>query len=374
MRNQPTSWNRTPNPAPVDLETRHAQLCDPGFGRYFTDHMAAISYSDGSWHDAKLVAHAPLALDPASSGLHYGQAIFEGLKAYRQPDGDVAFFRIGDHARRFHQSATRMAMPTLPTDLFIEACTELVTADQAWVPEQPGHSLYVRPFMLATTPRLGVQPAAEYLFVVIASPAATYFPDNADAWSIIAAPDQVRAALGGTGSAKCAGNYGASLLAKGDASAAGIDEVLWLDAAEHCWVEELSAMNVFVVEEHANAQPQLVTPPASNTILDGITRRSILELAPQLGFAVREEPIALEQWRTGAARGVIREAFASGTAAVVAPIGRVYDGDDHWLIGDGTPGPVARRLRAALLDLQEGHASDPFAWRVPLGLMEYAIR
>jgi branched-chain amino acid aminotransferase len=261
-----------------------------------------------------------------------------------------------------------MAMPPLPTDLFIEACTELVTADQAWVPERPGHSLYVRPFMLATTPRLGVQPAAEYTFVVIASPAATYFPDNANAWSVIAAHDQVRAALGGTGSAKCAGNYGASLLAKRDATAAGVDEVLWLDAAEHRWVEELSAMNIFVVEEHANSQPQLVTPPASNTILDGITRKSILELAPELGFAVREEPIALDQWRTDAARGVIREAFASGTAAVVAPIGRVYDGDTQWFIGDGMPGPVALRLRAALLDLQEGRAADPFGWRIPLGL------
>jgi len=368
MRNQQTCWNRIPNPAPLEAATRRARLREPGFGRYVTDHMTLISYADGEWSDPRLVAHAPLALDPASSGLHYGQVIFEGLKAYRQPEGDVAFFRIGDHARRFQHSATRMAMPTLPTELFIEACTELVIADHAWVPDRSGHSLYLRPFMLATTPRLGVQAATEYLFVVIATPAATYFPDNARGWAVMAARDHVRAASGGTGNAKCAGNYGASLLTKQAATAAGVDEVLWLDAGSHSWVEELSAMNVFVVEEHSSSHPVLVTPPASTTILGGITRASILELAPRLGYAVREAPIALEQWRTDAARGVIREAFATGTAAVVAPIGRVYDGDTQWLIGDGEPGPVTIRLRATLLDIQEGRTADPFEWRLPMEL------
>ena len=366
MRNSRTGWTRTPSPSPVDAATRQAELAEPGFGRYVTDHMAVITYSDGAWRDAQLVAHAPLALDPAASGLHYGQAIFEGLKAYRQPDGDVAFFRLGDHARRFQQSATRMAMPALPTELFIEACTELVSADREWVPERPGHSLYVRPFMLATTPRLGVQAATDYLFVVIATPAASYFPDNAKVWSVMAACDAVRAAPGGTGAAKCAGNYGASLLTKQAATAAGVDEVLWLDAIEHRWVEELSAMNIFVVEEHAASRPVLVTPPASNTILGGITRASILELAPTLGYEVREAPIALEQWRSDAARGIVREAFATGTAALVAPIGRVQDGETEWVIGDGEPGPIAARIRTAVLELQEGRAADPFGWRVPL--------
>jgi len=361
-------WTHIPNPAAADTATREARLGNPGFGRYFTDHMAVISFAGEVWRDARLGAYEPIALSPAASGLHYGQAIFEGLKAYRQPDGDIALFRVRDHAERFRRSSARMAMPQLPTELFIEACTLLLTADRAWVPGATGQSLYLRPLMIATSPRLGVTAADEYLFVVVASPAASYFPGETRPWSVMVACGHVRSAPGGTGAAKCAGNYGASLAAKQAATHANIDEVLWLDATEGRWIEELCGMNVFVIEEHPGSPPTLVTPPIGDTILAGITRASLLALAPRLGYAVREAPIALDEWRTDAACGVVREAFASGTAAAVAPIGRVRDGYTEWTIGDGQPGPITLELREELGKIQEGRAPDPFGWRTVLGL------
>jgi branched-chain amino acid aminotransferase len=336
------------------------------FGRVFTDHMAVIRFEDSRWGKTRIVGYEPVSLSPAASGLHYGQAIFEGLKAYRQPDGTVALFRVCDHAARFGASAERMAMPALPVEQFVQACAALVATDEAAVPTEPGHSLYLRPLMIGTTPRLGVDPASEYLCVVIASPVGAYFPGEIRPWSVMVARDRVRAAAGGTGTAKCAGNYGASLGARRAAVTAHCDEVLWLDAAEHRWIEELSAMNVFVVEHRPDTPPTVVTPPIGDTILAGITRASLLQLAGHLGYRALEAPIALDRLRCDAARGFIREAFASGTGAVVAPIGCVHDGPTTWIIGDGSPGPATLRLRAALLDLQEGRAPDPFGWRVPL--------
>jgi len=336
------------------------------FGHVFTDHMAVINFADGRWDDPRVVDHGPIPLAPAASGLHYGQAIFEGLKAYRQPDGDVAFFRIRDHARRFQRSATQMAMPPLPVDLFVDACNALVSTDETFVPSKPVHSLYLRPLMLATSPRLGVQPATEYLCVIIASPVGAYLASGSRAWTIKIERTHVRAAPGGTGAAKCAGNYGASLAARAHASDTDYDELLFLDATKHRWVEELSAMNIFFVEDQPACAPTLVTPPTDGTILAGVTRASLLELAPALGYAVRETPIAIDDWRRRTATGELSEAFASGTGAVVAPIGRVLDGETTWVIGDGTPGIVTRRLRAALLDLQEGRGPDYYRWRVPL--------
>jgi branched-chain amino acid aminotransferase len=338
------------------------------FGHVFTEHMAVASYANGRWTKPRIALRQPISLDPAASGLHYGQAIFEGLKAYRQPDGDVAFFRIGDHARRFQASAAYMAMPPIPVDHFIDACTALVTIDETFVPSDSGHSLYLRPLMLATTPRLGVQPATEYLCVIIGSPVGPYLSAGACAWTIKVERAHVRAAPGGTGAAKCAGNYGASLAARADASDGGCDELLFLDAVEHRWVEELSAMNLFVVEERPGIQPTLVTPPTGGTILAGITRASLLELAPTLGYDVHEAPIAIDDWRRRAAAGEITEAFASGTGAVVAAISNVVDDDRTWVIGTGTPGQVTQRLGGALLDLQEGRANDRHGWRIPLGL------
>jgi branched-chain amino acid aminotransferase len=336
------------------------------FGQVFAPHMAVVEFSNGRWGEPRVTPYEPIPLDPAASGLHYGQVVFEGLKAYRHRDGAITFFRLRDHACRFRASARHMAMPPLPVEHFVDACTGVVAADEAFVPRGPGESLYLRPLMFATTARLGVQPATEYLCVVMASPVGAYRSGGTRAWRIRVDRDHVRAAPGGTGAAKCAGNYGASLAARSGVCSEVHDEVLFLDAIERRWVEELSAMNVFVVERRDGMQPTLVTPPAEGTILPGITRSSLLELAPMLGYRAREEPIAIDDWYRRAAAGEIIEAFASGTGAVVTGIGEVRDGDRTWTMGDGRTGPVTRRLRSSLLDLQEGRAPDPYGWRVPL--------
>jgi branched-chain amino acid aminotransferase len=291
-----------------------------------------------------------MALSPAAMVLHYGQAIFEGLKAYRQPDGAVSLFRVDQNAARFNRSATRMAMPDLPVELFIDACEQVVRADVDWVPTRAGQSLYLRPFMFATEPHLGVRTANEQLFSVIASPVDTFFPGGVRPIAICSAGSAVRAAPGGLGAAKCAANYSASLRTKTDAVADGFDEVLWLDSTEHRFAEELSGMNLFVVRGDT-----IVTPPTSDTILEGVTRASLLALAPTLGLQVQEERLDAFDLRAD-------EAFACGTAAVIAPIGRL----DGTAIGDGTAGAVTLRLREALVAIQEGRADDPFGWMTPV--------
>lgn len=336
---------------------RHEILADPGFGRHLTDHMVVATYAEGAWSDVALAPLADLVLSPAAMVLHYGQAIFEGLKAYRQPDGTVALFRVADNAARFNRSAVRMAMPQLPVDAFVEACRILVRADVDWVPTRSGQALYLRPFMCATEANLGVRAAQELVFSVIASPVDTFFPGGVTPISIRTADAAVRAAPGGLGAAKCAANYSASLQTKSTAVAAGFDEVLWLDAIEHRYVEELSGMNAFVVRDG-----ELVTPPLSDTILEGITRASLIELARSMGITVREELIDVHDWSADARAGRVTEAFACGTAAVIAPIGQLTTGRGTATVGHGTPGPITLRLREALVAIQEGRADDPFGW------------
>lgn len=334
---------------------------DLGFGQSFTDHMAVARYNAATgWTDVEVVPFAELAISPAAMVFHYGQAIFEGLKAFRQPDGAVALFRPADNAARFNRSAARLAMPELAVETFTAACAELVLADRRSVPSAPGHSLYLRPIMIATEASLGVRPAAEYLFAVMASPVGTYFASGVRAITVWTTNEFVRAAPGGTGAAKCAGNYAASLAGKEQARAHGCDEALWLDAEHRRWIEELSGMNVVLVAE-VEGRPALVTPPIGATILDGITRRSLLELAPHLGYHTVERPVAIDELcRTGA----FLEAFACGTAAAVAPIGAVRSAGGDTVIGDGSPGAVTTQLRDALVAIQEGRSEDGFGWRV----------
>ena len=334
---------------------------DPGFGRQFTDHMAVARYGPGrGWTDVEVVPFSELSLSPAAMVFHYGQAIFEGLKAFRQPDGAVSLFRPDENARRLNGSARRLAMPELPEETFTAACAELVRADQHWVSSTSGQSLYLRPMMIATEAGLGVRPAGEYLFAVIASPVGSYFVAGARPITVWASEDYVRAAPGGTGAAKCAGNYAASLAAKAQATAHACDEALWLDAGEHRWIEELGGMNIVLVADGAHGSA-LVTPPIHGTILDGVTRKSLLELGGSLGYQIDERPVAIDELRQP---GAFREAFACGTAAVVAPIGAVRSASGHWTIGDGEAGPITNRLRDDLVALQEGRADDPFGWRV----------
>ena len=347
------------NPNPVDAAERAARLVDPGFGRVFTDHMVTIRYSDAKgWHDAKVGPRAPLTLDPATAVLHYAQEIFEGLKAYRLADGSMALFRPEQNARRFQRSAKRLAMPELPEEMFLQACRQLVQVDKDWFPPIDGGSIYLRPFMIASEVFLGVKPSAEYLFMVIASSAGNYFKSGAPAISIWVSEQYTRAARGGTGAAKCGGNYAASLVAQSEAIRQGCDQVVFLDAAEHRWVEELGGMNLFFLFDDGS----LLTPPTDGTILEGITRDSVLTLAREQGLNVREERYAMDQWRADAESGRLVEVFACGTAAVVTPVGTVKSTQGAFTIGAGGAGQMTQKIHTKLVDIQRGAAADTHGW------------
>ena len=355
------AFTRIPHPAPTPPEARRALLADPGFGKVFSDHMVRIVWREGEgWGEAEIGPRGPIMLDPAAAVLHYAQEIFEGLKAYRLADGGTALFRPEANAARFNASARRLAMPELPEALFIGAIRELVAADGEWFPPVDGGSLYLRPFMFASEAFLGVRPAKEYTFLVIASPAGNYFKSGAPAVSIWVSEDYTRAAPGGTGAAKCGGNYAASLVPQAEAIARGHDQVVFLDAAERRWIEELGGMNVFF----AFADGSLMTPPLSGTILPGITRESLLALARDEGLTVREERYGIDQWRGDAASGKLLEAFACGTAAVVTSIGKVASTQGEFTIGSGGPGQLTQRLRQRLVAIQRGEAPDPHGWVV----------
>jgi len=350
---------RIPHPAPVPGATRAEALADPGFGKVFSDHMVTIEWrEDAGWHAATVGPRGPLTLDPAAAVLHYAQEIFEGLKAYKLADGGIALFRPEANAARFNASAARLAMPALPEELFVQAIRELVLADREWFPSVEGGSLYLRPFMFASEAFLGVRPAKEYKFLVIASPAGNYFKSGAPAVSIWVSEDYTRAAPGGTGAAKCGGNYAASLVPQAEAIARGHDQVVFLDAAERKWIEELGGMNLFFVFDDGS----LVTPPLGGTILPGITRDSLLALAADEGLSVREERYSLDQWRDDAASGRLVETFACGTAAVVTAVGKVAGKHGEFSIGSGGPGQLTQRLRQRLVAIQRGEAPDPHGW------------
>jgi branched-chain amino acid aminotransferase len=348
-----------PNHAPVADAERDALVANPGFGRIFTDHMVTVRYAEGKgWYEPRVEARAPLTMDPATAVLHYAQEIFEGLKAYTMPDGGVAMFRPDANAARFAQSAQRMAMPPLSQAAFLESLRQIILIDRRWIPQTEDGSLYLRPFAYANEAFLGVRPAMEYLYLVIASPVGPYFPGGVKPVTVWATPDYTRAAPGGTGAAKCGGNYAAGLSAQAEAIEHGCDQVVYLDAVERRYVDELGGMNIVFVMDDGS----LVTPPLTGTILPGITRDSILKLAGRAGRRVEERPVSFEEWRTGAASGRIREAFACGTAAVITPIGSVRFPEGEFTVADGGPGEVTMGLRQELVDIQRGRADDEFGW------------
>jgi len=348
---------RHPHPSPTPADKRAALLANPGFGRVFSDHMVTIRYSDADgWHDAKVEPRGTIPMDPAAAVLHYAQEIFEGLKAYKTGDG-ATLFRPRENALRFQRSAERLAMPVLPVELFLEAVDQLVSIDRAWIPDGDG-SLYIRPFMFANEIFLGVKPSSNYLFSVIASSVGSYFKSAADAVSVWVSQEYTRAAPGGTGAAKCGGNYAASLLAQSEATRHGCDQVVFLDAVERKWIEELGGMNVFFVFNDGS----LSTPPLGGTILPGVTRSSLITLAKDKGIAVREERYSYDQWKADAGSGRLREAFACGTAAVVTPIGTVRAPEGEFKIGNGGSGARTEELKSALVDIQRCRAPDPHKW------------
>jgi len=334
----------------------------PTFGAAFTDHMVRIEWDrDRGWHHARVTPYAPISLDPSASVFHYGQEIFEGMKAYRHEDGSVWTFRPELNAARFNRSAARLALPQLPEEVFLQSLREMVQADKAWVPE-PGeggeNSLYLRPFMIATEPALGVRPSNSALYCIIASPVGPYFPTGLKPVSIWVSEDYVRAAPGGTGTAKCGGNYAASLAPMAEGLEQGCDQVVFLDAVERTWVEELGGMNLFFVYKDGT----IVTPELTGTILEGVTRSSIIELARERGHTVVERRYALEEWKRDAESGDLAEVFACGTAAVITPVGTLVWRTGRVEVGDGGVGEVAAGLRQALLDIQYGRVEDTRGW------------
>jgi len=350
---------------PATAEARAEVLAKPAFGQAFTDHMVVANWTiDRGWHDQKVTGYAPLKVSPAAAVLHYSQEIFEGLKAYRHADDSVWAFRPDRNAARFTASAARLALPQVPEDAFISALRALVTVDEPWVPSADSGetSLYLRPYMIATEAALSVRPSREVLFGVIASPAGPYFDTGPKPVSIWLTTSTIRATPGGTGAAKCGGNYAASLAGLAEAVANNCEQVAFVDAVEHKWLEEIGSMNMFFVY----ADGRIATPELSGSILEGVTRASVIELAADLGHKVEERQISADEWKDGVRSGEITEVFASGTAAVITPIGRLAWPDGDLTIGDHSVdygvGPVTKSIRSTLLDLQYGRIPDPRGW------------
>lgn len=346
----------------VSAAERERLLANPGFGQIFTEHMVRIRWTAArGWHDAELTAYGPLSLDPGTLVLHYAQAVFEGLKVFRQADGGVAAFRPDAHAARFRASARRLALPELPEEMFMDAIDVLLEADHEWVPSAPDHSLYLRPLMYASEVTLSVHPADAVTFLLIASPSGSYFPRGVKPVTVWLSEDFSRAAPGGTGAAKTGGNYAGGLLAQAQAAQQGCDQVVWLDSHEHRWVEEMGGMNLFFVYDKGR-DARLMTPALTGTLLPGITRDSLLALGRDLGHSVEEGRISVDEWRSGSEDGSLTEVFACGTAAVITPVGAVKSARGSWTVGDGGPGEVSMRLRQALVEIQRGAARDPHGW------------
>lgn len=340
-------------------DDRAGILVDPGFGNHFTDHMFLAEWTpETGWDDPRVVPYGPLSLDPATAVLHYAQEIFEGLKAYAHADGSVWLFRPEANATRLQRSAHRLALPELPVEWFIGSVRALIEADRDWVPTGEERSLYLRPFMFASEVFLGVRPSQHVTYSVIASPAGAYFAEGVKPVDIWLSSEFSRAGAGGTGAAKCGGNYAASLLPQQEAYAHGCAQVAFLDSVEHRWVEELGGMNLYFVQSDGS----IVTPELSGSILEGITRDSILALARDLGHEVVERKVSIDEWRDGVANGTITEVFACGTAAVVTPVGTLKWDGGEVTSAEGEPGKVTADIRAALVDIQYGRAEDRHGW------------
>jgi branched-chain amino acid aminotransferase len=355
------SFTRELLSAQADSERRGALAGNTEFGSALTSHMVSADWTaERGWHNGALLPYRPIAFDPATVGLHYGQVIFEGLKAYRTYDGKIAVFRPEAHAGRFRHSARRLIMPEMDTGTFVRAIDELIGADAGWVPFEAERSLYLRPLLYASEPRLALRPAREFRFLLMAFVTELFFgaPRAIKVWI---STDYTRASQGGTGGVKYAGNYALAYAAQLSAAEQGCDQVLWLDSVERRWVEELGATNLFCVEKEGDAT-RLVTPPLGGTILPGVTRDTLLAIAPEVGLEVEERPIAIDELRESCAAGKTTEVFASGTAAQIAPVGTFCGPDGEWAVADGQPGPVADMLGKVLADIERGSVAGHEDW------------
>lgn len=347
----PVTRTTAPRPRPAEDQL--------GFGKYFADHMLLVDYDKGQgWHAPRIVPYGPLDLEPAAAGLHYGQAMFEGLKAYRLADGRVALFRIDRHAARMAAGAARLCIPPVDEALFVRGIIQLIAADRDWVPKTRGTALYVRPTLVATEPFLGVRAAERYTFFVITSPVGAYYAGGMRPVRIWVERERVRAVRGGIGATKAAANYVASLQVAEQARARGCDQVLWLDGVEHRWIEEVGTMNLFVL-----IGDELVTPPLGGSILAGITRETVLTLAREWGLTVNERLVSIDEVQDAHADGRLKEVFGTGTAAVIQAVGTLVDGGREMSINGGVPGPLAQRLYDAITRMQYGEEPDTRGWQ-----------
>jgi branched-chain amino acid aminotransferase len=346
------STTRGQKPRPKDSEL--------GFGKYTTDHMFLMDYTHpAGWHNARIESYGDLRLDPTAMVFHYNQEVFEGLKAYALEDGGICLFRPEKNIERMNASARRMVMPELDPDLFFRAMKKLILLDREWVPKSEGTSLYIRPTMIATEPALGVRPSQKYLFYIILGPVSAYYAEGFNPTRIYVSDEYVRAAKGGVGETKTSGNYGPTLLVSEEAIRKGYTQVLWLDAKEHKYVEEVGTSNIFFF-----INEELVTPPLAGTILPGVTRDSVLQLTRHWGLNVSERLISIEEVVAGSKSGALKETFATGTAAVISPVGEICFKGEDFQVADGKTGELAQRLYDEITGIQYGRREDPFGWRI----------
>lgn len=348
--------------APEKLKQKPTDESQLGFGGIFTDHFFIVEYTEGKgWHTASIEPYRPLQLDPAAMCLHYGQLIFEGMKAYRGKDDSVYLFRPDMNIARMNASAERLVMPTIDKDLFLDGLKKLVLLEKDWIPRSSGTSLYIRPTMIATEKALGVHPSAEYYFYIILCPVGAYYPQGFNPTKMYVSEEYVRAVRGGIGYCKAAGNYAASLYAAEKAKDMGYTQVLWLDALEMKYVEEVGTSNIFFMIED-----ELITPPLAGSILPGVTRDSVIQLARHWGIKVTERPLSMDEILAAHAKGTISDCFASGTAAIVSPVGQVFFRGKEYAINEGKIGTLTQRLYNEILQIQYGEKDDPFGWRVKI--------
>jgi branched-chain amino acid aminotransferase len=344
---------------PENLKEPFKDASQLNFGRNFTDHMFSMEYLPGKeWTNAEIKPYQPLVLDPATMVLHYSQAVFEGQKAYLSPEGEILLFRPDENAKRINRSLVRMGMPTIPEDIYLQAECELLKIEKRWIPKQKGTSLYIRPVVLATERFLGaICPSDRYLFYIILSPVGFFYKEGLNPVRLIAEEEYTRAASGGTGEAKTGGNYAGTIVATHKASQKGYSQVLWLDAKEHRYVEEVGTNNIFFVIDG-----KLVTPPLHGTILPGVTRKSVIELAEDLDIAVEERLISIDEVVSGIESGKLTEAFGSGTAATISPVGSICYKDKDYVINNNETGAWTQKIYDILIGMQYGELEDKYGW------------
>ncbi|MCM3568661.1 branched-chain amino acid aminotransferase [Neobacillus mesonae] len=344
------STNRKPKPDPEHL----------AFGRNFTDHMFIVDYTEGKgWHDPRIIPYQPLSLDPSSMVFHYGQTVFEGLKAYLSKDNQIYLFRPDRNFKRLNHSNDRLCIPHIDEDLALEALKQLILVDKDWIPQAEGTSLYIRPFIISTEPHLGVAPSENYQFIIILSPVGSYYKEGLKPVKIAVEKQYVRTVVGGTGEAKTGGNYASSLKAQEISEKVGYSQVLWLDGRENKYIEEVGSMNIFF-----KINGEVVTPALNGSILAGITRDSIIQLLKHMNVPVSERKISIDEIYQAYKDGVLEEAFGTGTAAVISPIGELYWNDEKLVVNNGEIGKVSQELYDTLTGIQNGTKPDPFGWRV----------